>query len=346
MEKEVDYIIVGQGLAGSVLSFVLLKEGKTVHVIDSMQQNTSSRVAAGLYNPITGRKMVKTWNADKLFPLIEPFYAEMEEWGQARFLYPIGIFRPFLDNKELNEWQAKVSEPAFSAFVKNIYAGNRFEHTVNEFGGLDLQPSGYLDIPVLLKSVNGLLRSQKMFLEGQFHEGELKFLDNTVSYRGIKARKIVFCTGVNTTSFFDWLPLRPVKGEILEIEAPIKIETIINRGVFIVPKPKGRFKVGSTYNKDDLTTDVTERGIKYLKDKLGALLRTDYKIVQGVAGLRPATADRRPFIGFHPDKPEIGLLNGFGTKGVSLLPYYANQFYKHAEFGEELDKEVNISRYF
>ena len=64
----VDYLIVGQGIAGTVLSYTLLEKGKTALVIDKNQAQTSSKVATGICNPITGRRWAKTWQGDKLFP--------------------------------------------------------------------------------------------------------------------------------------------------------------------------------------------------------------------------------------------------------------------------------------
>ena len=63
-----DYLLIGQGIAGTALSYQLLKRGKNVLLIDKKRNDSSSRVAAGLFNPITGRRMIKTWLADKLFP--------------------------------------------------------------------------------------------------------------------------------------------------------------------------------------------------------------------------------------------------------------------------------------
>ncbi len=66
MVNKFNYIIVGQGLAGSLLAHSLRKAGKSVLIVDSFKPNSSSRVAAGLINPVTGRRMVKTWQADTL----------------------------------------------------------------------------------------------------------------------------------------------------------------------------------------------------------------------------------------------------------------------------------------
>ncbi|HEX6222999.1 MAG TPA: FAD-dependent oxidoreductase, partial [Chryseolinea sp.] len=76
--KQIDFIIVGQGLAGSALALQLLKRGKKILVIDRVVPNTASRVAVGLFNPITGRHMIKTWMADKIFPYLHHFYRDAE----------------------------------------------------------------------------------------------------------------------------------------------------------------------------------------------------------------------------------------------------------------------------
>ena len=62
--QKIEVLIVGQGLAGSLLALELEKRGRKIHVVDNNPSTSSSKVAAGLYNPITGRKMTKTWMAD------------------------------------------------------------------------------------------------------------------------------------------------------------------------------------------------------------------------------------------------------------------------------------------
>ena len=78
MEK-VDYLIVGQGIAGSLLAYELEQAGRRVLVLNEEKENTSSNKAAGIYNPITGRKLVKTWLADELFPGLEGYYLGLEQ---------------------------------------------------------------------------------------------------------------------------------------------------------------------------------------------------------------------------------------------------------------------------
>ena len=336
MNKNVDYIIVGQGLAGTILSHVLIRNGRKIHVFDEERVHTSSLVAAGLYNPITGRKMVKTWNADKLFPMIEPFYREMEQATQSSFLRPIPIYRPFVSVAEQNEWQEKCADTSFNPYIKSIATESQFPEVNDPFGGIVLNYSGYVAIPQMLEAMRSFLTASESLSREGFAAEDLKVQGDYVHYRGIKATKVVFCTGILVNSLFNFLPFRPVKGEILEISCQLDINRIINRGVFVIPLGGSRFKIGATYNWKDLSTEVTEGGRKYLMEKFNKLVNKSVEILGEKAGIRPATLDRRPFIGLHPEMPQIGIFNGFGTKGISLAPYYANQFVRSLEFGEEL----------
>ena len=83
---KVDYLIVGQGLAGTTLAFHLLKSNKKIFILDDCDSTSSSRVAAGLFNPITGKRNVKTWKADILFPYMKNFYRELEDFLGIKFL--------------------------------------------------------------------------------------------------------------------------------------------------------------------------------------------------------------------------------------------------------------------
>lgn len=154
---KVDFLLIGQGIAGTILSYRLIQEGYNVALIDQPEKNISSKVAAGLYNPVTGRKMVKTWNADLLFSEIEPLYEELEALLKSKFLYKNPIYRPFLSIEEQNEWMGNSGDTKFSAYIKEIKTSSFFEEVKDEFGGVLLNISGYVDINVLLDAYQDFL---------------------------------------------------------------------------------------------------------------------------------------------------------------------------------------------
>src|SRR5215813_14770815 len=73
----VEFIIVGQGISGTFLSYYLYKEKRSFVVIDNNDVNSPSRIAAGVINPVTGRRMVTVWMADEVLPFAWQAYQQI-----------------------------------------------------------------------------------------------------------------------------------------------------------------------------------------------------------------------------------------------------------------------------
>jgi len=344
---KVDVLLVGQGLAGSALAHHLMQAGCRIRIINESKKNTSSRAAAGLYNPITGRKMVKTWQADAIFPVIEPFYRQLEKITDTRFFHPLPIYRPFVSNSERTEWSTQAGQSAYRHYIAQVHQQSQFSEFIHDpFGGILLQQSGYLDLPVFLDSMQQHFREQQVYQEDVFDVTQIRPDKTGIQYRDIQAQWLIFCDGADGyhNSFFQWLPYRPVKGEMLLIDTGKRSNIVFNRGVFIMPVGD-KYKVGATYDHQDLSFSPTPKGRAVLEGKLEKLINMPYKVVDHWAGVRPATSDRRPFVGLHPYHKTIGIFNGLGTKGVSLAPYFANQFVEFLLERKPLDEKVNIQRF-
>lgn len=344
-----DYLIIGHGLAGAILSQRLLERGENIMVIDQPQANQSSVIAAGLFNPITGRKMFKTWQADQLFPELIDFYATLEHTLKEKFYHPIGIYRPYAALEDQNDWEAKKSEAKFNSYIDKTSTAHITSHKLNDpYGGLFLKQAGYVNIVKLLHANKKYLLGKGSYQEIMFYEKDLKSHTDHLSFGELKFRKIIFCNGImaEKSNWFGWLPFHPVKGEIMDIELGRRPETIYNRGVFVLPFENQSIRVGSTYHRNFDNVEPTKTGQNELKEKLSGLLNEEYIIKGSRAGIRPATKDRRPFIGKHPDNEHIYVFNGFGSKGVSLIPYCSKLFTAHLLDGEALDSEISISRYY
>lgn len=344
-----DYIVVGQGLAGSILSYYLIKHNRTVLVFDDPARMKSSSAAAGIYNPFTGRKLAKTWMADQLFPFLEQFYQKMQEDLGVKMLYKVPMYRPFLTLEEQNEWGSKSHQEGYQHYIDQIIAPEHAFPTVNNnLGGMMLTNCGYLDINTLLKHMAGFLRDKHCLRLERFQESDLVVHKDHISYKGISARKVIFCEGPSLTDsrYFSWLPLRPVKGELLFVELDKPLDFIINRAVFVLPMDGKNCKVGATFDNTDLTSDITIRAKRQLLAKLDKLLNISYRVTGQIAGIRPASADRRPLIGLHPEFEPLGVINGLGTKGVSLTPFFVKEFFEFLELGRPLSQGVSLNRHF
>jgi len=348
LEREYDYIIVGQGLAGSCLALELAAKGQRVMVYNDPKGNSSSKVAGGLINPITGRKMVLTWRVNELFSCLNKFYENAETKLNQKFYHEIPIYRPFISIEEQNEWQGKSIDDNYKPFVKEVKTGSESNGIVfDPFGGLLLNKSGYLDTNAFLEAVSNWLKSTNQFTNEKFVNDSINFIEKVVVYKGIKAKKIIFCNGVAEldSAYFSEIKFRPVKGEVLKIEIEPSLKKVYNRGVFIMPRD-GNHTVGSNYNHKDLTWEPTEKGRVEIETKLKALLQKPYKIVGHKAGVRPSVSDRRPVLGMSNKREQLVIFNGLGTKGVSLAPFFASQLVNSLIDGIEIDKEVNVNRYY
>ncbi len=348
MIEERDYIIVGQGLAGSALALKLLEQGKKITVIDLPAENNCSRVAAGLYNPITGMGIVETWLAKEIFAELNHFYRAAEKKLAAQFLFPQSLYRPFQSAQEQNNWMAKTADKGVSQFVEKVYTNQHYANMVkNPFGGILLGQSGYLDTTAFLSAVQQHLISNGCYSAEKFEIDKLVIEPQTVLYKNLKAEKIIFCTGVDTLHpYFHWLPIRKLKGETLAIELTNHPETILSKGVYIVPTAKQNlFRAGATYSLTDVSPAVTIEATEELTAKLDSLLNIPYKIVNQQWGIRPTTIDRRPILGAHPKYSNLIIFNGLGTKGVSLAPYFAKQLANWLVGQGEIQREVNINRF-
>ena len=74
-----DYIIVGQGLAGSVLALELIEKGKKVQVIDNSHHLSSSNIAGGLVHPMSFKRTILSWNAELLSNYSITYYQKKEK---------------------------------------------------------------------------------------------------------------------------------------------------------------------------------------------------------------------------------------------------------------------------
>lgn len=309
-------------------------------------KDTSSKKAAGLYSPITGRKMVKTWRADDFFQSLENEYQELELLLKERFLYPKPIYRPFKSVADQNDWQGRQTEKGYSRYIDDIISDSlEINNILDFYGGVIIKNTGYVNLPVLLSAYKKYLIDKEIYLEELFDISEMQQNGNEITYKQWKAKKVLFCEGPFPTKLWEKLPFRPVRGETIDISCELDTNYIINSGVFIVPK-NGFFTVGSTFDHQVLTFRPQHLGISNIKDRLSKIFAGDYCIVNEQAGVRPATHDRRPYIGFHENFQTIGIFNGFGSKGVSLSPYFARHFANVLENGDELEKEVNVERVY
>lgn len=348
--ENIDYLIVGQGIAGTMLSYFLLKQDKKILIVDAHNPFSASNVAAGLFNPLTGRRYVKTWLADSIFLFSEKTYLELQDFLGGEFYYKMNSIRFFSNFAEQNDWASNSEKQNISDYIfDNFHNGFYNENVPDKFGHVEFTKTGYIDLPNVIHLFRKKMLLENKLAETEFTYNNLKFEKDNIVWNNFRIVKVIFCEGYKSiyNPYFSWLPFVPAKGEILTIYSKnLKLHKIINKGIFILPIGENKYKVGSTYNWEQLDEIPDPKAKDELIKKLEQLITVEYSIIDHKAGVRPTVKDRRPFIGLHPENNNLGIFNGLGTKGASLAPYFANHFVNFLEGNGELLKEININRYF
>lgn len=339
MELKDTKVIVGWGLAGSVLAWQFYLKGVGFQVNDS-GVNWSTRTAAGLVNPIVFKRMTKSWNADVLMPSAEEFYTKIEQILGVQLLSRKPIFRVFASTAEENDWSAKQGDDRFKAYLSNEST------TVNPSPNHFKFPFGLGTVKTIGSlNTNLFLDTSKIFFERQ----GIQFTNKRFDYAHLEGTSTYFfCEGVEIKNnpLFNYLPLKPTHGETLDIESKeLNFEATINKNMFLTHVEENRYKIGATYNWELEEHMITDLARQELRGKLAEFANFEYTILAQNAGIRPTVIDRKPLLGIHPVVKNAVVFNGLGTKGVMIAPYYAEQLLAHVYANQKLEIEVDIVRF-
>ncbi|BDS09662.1 NAD(P)/FAD-dependent oxidoreductase [Aureispira anguillae] len=345
-----DYIIVGQGIAGTLVAHFLQKKQQTLVVIDHKHHQASSMVAAGLINPITGRNFVKSWRIDELIPFAIQTYRELEQELDIPILSLRSVAMLFGSIKTENDWLVRSGNPDLTNYIAPTFDLSFYTDFLAELqNGVEFQQAGRVHLKALVLAYQQQLEKTQTYLTEQFDYSQLEIRDNCVAYKGLVARRIIFAEGFQAihNPYFNYLPFAPAKGDILIVKIPNypAPNKLVKHGVFIIHLEKDLYWIGSTYNRDYKTTAPLPKAQKSLEERLRRILKLPFEVVQHLAAVRPTVRDRRPFIGQHPLFPMLYLFNGMGAKGSYLSPFFAAEFVAYLEDHQALDAEININRY-
>ncbi|MBZ4187520.1 NAD(P)/FAD-dependent oxidoreductase [Niabella beijingensis] len=341
-------IIVGQGISGTFLSWFCYQAGLDFTVIDVQREGTPSNVAAGIINPVTGRRVVKVWLDDILLPFAEKAYTAMGTFLDIPAITKTAIVdffpNPFMKESFLKKLSQKED------YIRLLEDDRQFAPYFNyEFGAGCIAPAYVVNMAGLLPAWRNFLRQQHKLIEEPFDFSQLDAAGRVIQYREHTADRILFCDGAAGAAnpYFSLLPFALNKGEAVIIEAPeLPSGLLFKKSMLLAPLVEtGLFWAGTNYIWDFTDEAPTEAFRQATEQTLRQWLKVPFRILDHKAAVRPATVERRPFAGFHPVYPNIGILNGMGTKGCSLAPYFSHQLVEHLLHQRPLLPEVDISRF-
>lgn len=345
---QVNYLIIGQGICGTMLSWFLHKEGKTFFVIDDNNENSSSKIAAGVINPVTGRRYAYTWMIEEIMPFAVQAYEEIENCLDLKIIFQKSIIDFFPSPQMRNAFIERLTED--DTYLHSYPDQNHFNQYFNyDFGCGEISPAYIVHLQLLLSSWKKKLVELNAVKEEKFDLNELKTEDDCISYQNITAQKIIFCDGVDGVNnpWFQLLPYAPNKGEALIIECNgLTSDHIFKKSLALAPLPQENvYWVGSNYQWKFENDQPSQQFYQHAISVLNGWLKKPYKVLAHKAAVRPATLERRPFAGFHPQFKNVGILNGMGTKGASLAPFFAHQLAQHLIYNFPIAPEADVHRF-
>jgi glycine/D-amino acid oxidase-like deaminating enzyme len=336
-----DILIIGAGLAGSLLAWRLMKAGKQVHILHNPALISASRVAAGLINPVTGQRLVLQENIERLLPTAQKLYRQLEEQFHTQFFFEKEMLRSLQHDKAKLAWEKRQLDASYQHYLCKIEGQ---EDVIKQY------QTGYLDTNALLDALHGYFQEHHCITSVAVQQDDIKNHQTHVQWQHITASKLVLCQGWREINgkFFSFLPFQPAKGEILHLSTPHSLpDYILNQGKWLLPLKNGDFKIGATYQTDTSNEQPSESGKHELLSALKnmPIEQKNISITAHQAGIRPNTLDKHPFLGMHSKYQNIGIFNGFGSKGSLLIPWHSQCMCEHLTHGTTLPRDADIQRF-
>ncbi|MGB3801751.1 MAG: FAD-dependent oxidoreductase, partial [Lewinella sp.] len=327
--------------------------GHAVHYVDAPEQQAASEVAAGIINPITGRRFVKSWRIDELLPEARALYTQLEDLLDVTLWYDLPLVRTLFNRGDQNDWLARSGDEGYAEYLEDDPAlGDIPIVTDPAFAYAGVRHSARVDVATLVTSYRDRLLRRNQLTATALDYANLQVESHAVRLIGQGTERsfdrVVFCEGWRSrfNPWFGGLPYGGNKGEVLIVktEAP-PLDRLFKHRIFLVPQSDGTYWVGATSQNQWPDEGTTPGGRAYLEDRLRELMTVPYEIIAHRAAVRPTIRDRRPVIGPHPAYDRLWLFNGLGTKGASLGPLTSHWLVDWLAGDDDVPYEVKLSRF-
>ena len=346
--KNVDYIVVGLGIAGICFAEQLERHSKSFVVIDSAEEGATAR-SGGIFNPIVLKRFTAAWNAATCYPKAVEYYQELSKKLQKQIFVETPVLRILNNTEEQNNWVVASEKIGLRNHLQTNLEKNFNPHIAAPLGFGKLMGTARIEKSDLISSYKHLLESKNLLVSEIFEYEKLQVQNEGIVYRNIYAKRIVFCDGpgVMYNPFFPKDAIIPNKGEYLVICAPdLKVKEILKGPLFIIPLGSDLYRVGATYSRDDSSPEITPAAKSQIISKLKRMISCSFEVISQTAGIRPTTRDRNPLLGNLAKNPHLVFFNGLGTHGFLMAPYLSEVLFQYLENKTPIPTEMNIQRIF
>jgi glycine oxidase len=350
MSSTKETLIIGQGLAGTLLALELRKSDKNFLVVEGRLPYSASAVAAGILNPVTGKRLAKSWRADRFLRCARKTYQEWESLLGKTFFKETRVLRLFKDEEEQKVWKRKKELIEYKDFLGRRYQPGEFKDSLKDCqGSFEILKAAILDVQTFLQAAKDLFASEGCLRENNIDHDDISIANNIAKYSGKLYHKVIFCEGfrVDDNPWFQSIPMESSQGEIQTVMANTPLpEGILNCGKWLRPLGDRLFQAGSTHKWDNMYSDPKKENDNEIQDGMKNILHQLPVLLHRRTGIRPASKDRKPVLGFHPQNSCLGILNGFGAKGAMMGPWMAKHLSDVIQEVTQIDPELDVQRYY
>ncbi|MAP80487.1 MAG: FAD-dependent oxidoreductase [Aequorivita sp.] len=344
--KNVDYIVVGLGIAGISLCEQLLAQNKSFIVIDNGKPGATAN-SGGVFNPTVLKRFTVTWNASQFYPEAVSFYRNISEKLNQQIFVENPILRVFKSVEEQNNWTVASDKNELQPYLSTEFLKNNNNNISAPLGFGKVLGTAQINVSNLLTGYRKYLKNNNHLFEEEFNYQALKQANGTVTYNNYTATTVIFAEGAGAkrNPFFPQKALKGNKGEYIIIKAPeLKLQSLLKDAFYIIPLGDDCYKVGATFNRESLTLETTQAARDEIISKLKKMINCPFELVGQTAGIRPTTQDHKPLIGSVPQFKNIVFFNGLGSRGFLMAPLVSKILINAITQNTAMPKDMDINR--
>ena len=325
-------LVLGGGLMGLAVAHSLARRGRTVRVLSRRRSEAAGFVAAGMLAPHAEGLQ------GSLLHLGQAALARIPEWvatieadsGLSCGLRPCGIVVPFSDAAERDAfptaaWGEALERDALEREVPGLAPRWRSGLLFHADGQIDNRRRlmRALERACVQRGVafeEGAEVRELLQRGGRLEAVRLRGADG--EERELAADQAVLCSGAWSGRLLPALPVFPVKGQMLSLQAPRQAlaRVLFGPGTYLVPREDGLVVVGATSEPGaGFAEGLTPAGQRQLEEGLADLLpeAAQWPPMERWWGFRPCTPDEGPLLGQGPLEG-LWLCTGHHRNGVLL----------------------------
>ena len=220
-------LVVGQGIAGTLVGFEAMRRGLHVTTIDR-GSHCASQVAAGLYNPMSFRRLIPTWDAEVHLETMRETIGAMEVLLGITVLHPTPMWKVLPNAEVAVDWRVKAQTNPMMGPVIPAPDGVMAPHGIGV-----VADAGWVNLPMLLDAWRAHL--QRSDVDANFvavdladfeASGGLHDFDVRVDCRGVAVREDTGLAHLEVAAY---------QGEVLTLKGDAGPDATLNCGKWLLP---------------------------------------------------------------------------------------------------------------